>query len=121
MPAFAEGPMFPPTLDTIFTGAVAIPDPVARSAYLDQECGADAGLRERAEAPVAAHFRAGHFIEEPGLIDSTAGFDDRNSGLESIGERIGPYRLLERIGEGGMGVVYVAEQTDPVKRRVALK
>lgn len=105
-------PKSSPTLDTIVFEAVEIADHAQRSKYLADACADDAPLRERAEALIAAHFRAGRFLAEP-TTPAEAG--------DQTGAIIGPYRLLEQIGEGGMGVVYVAEQSEPVKRRVALK
>src|SRR5205085_4326798 len=67
---------------------------------------------------VAAHFRAGAFLDDP-APELAATVDQAPA--EGPGSVVGPYRLMEEIGEGGMGVVYVAEQTHPVRRRVALK
>src|SRR5205814_550333 len=64
------------------------------------------------------HFRAGSFLERPAVVLETV---DQPAALEAPGTRIGPYKLLEVIGEGGMGVVYLAAQTEPVRREVALK
>jgi serine/threonine protein kinase/tetratricopeptide (TPR) repeat protein len=108
-----------PTLDTIFGRAVELTDAAARAAYLARACGADEPLRLRVEALVDAYFRAGSFLEsEAGLAAGTAAY---SPDPDKPGAMIGPYKLLERIGQGGMGVVYVAEQTEPVRRRVALK
>ncbi|HET6575570.1 MAG TPA: serine/threonine-protein kinase, partial [Fimbriiglobus sp.] len=106
----------PPTsLDAIFCEAVAIPSPEARSSYVAQACGGDEELRRQVESLLDAHFRAGSFLDQPGA--ATDGW----VGAEAPGTVIGPYKLLEVLGEGGMGVVFVAEQTEPVRRRVALK
>jgi serine/threonine protein kinase/Flp pilus assembly protein TadD len=109
-----------PSLDTIVCEAVEIADAADRAVFLDRACGGDDAFRQRVEALVAAHFRAGgSFLEGPAEAPvATASF---TPGPEEPGTMIGPYKLLERIGEGGMGVVYVAEQTEPVRRRVALK
>src|SRR6185369_5624156 len=108
----------------VFTKALLCPNPEARAAYLDAACGTDTALRRRVEALLRAAENAGDFLEEPptglsGDADSTRLVPELIS--EKPGDRIGRYKLLEKIGEGGCGVVYMAEQEEPVHRRVALK
>jgi eukaryotic-like serine/threonine-protein kinase len=114
-------------LDTIFCGAIEIASPEERAAHIARACGPDLGLRERINKLVAAHFRAGSFLEMPAPTPSTAG-ELQSPALEASatpgelpGTLIGPYKLLQKLGEGGMGTVFMAEQTRPVQRRVALK
>jgi WD40 repeat protein/tRNA A-37 threonylcarbamoyl transferase component Bud32 len=93
-----------------------------RAAFLDGACHGNAVLRERLEALLAAN-DATNALPEPaerGPVP-TLKLDIAQSRDEFIGQKIGRYKMLERIGEGGCGVVYVAEQTEPVRRRVALK
>jgi serine/threonine protein kinase len=89
-----------------------------REAFLDAACAGDPGKRKRVERLLAAHREAVDFLEVP-AADPLIPAD--NSPLEQPGTMIGPYRLMEQIGEGGFGVVYLAEQERPVRRRVALK
>jgi eukaryotic-like serine/threonine-protein kinase len=103
----------------IFNEALDQPSPSARGAYLDRACESDLRLRARVETLLAAHDRAEGFLESPAqeaTIDVAL-----HALIEGPGTVIGPYKLMEQIGEGGMGVVYVAEQTAPVRRKVALK
>ncbi|MFI5461563.1 MAG: tetratricopeptide repeat protein [Isosphaerales bacterium] len=124
------------SLESTFAQALEKSDPSERAAYLDQACGADAELRQRVERLLQAHDQAGDFLESPAVqLDpgATAGtpfeppgpdFQDRpvpGSLIEGPGTQIGPYKLLQEIGQGGMGVVFMAEQEKPVRRRVALK
>jgi serine/threonine protein kinase len=107
-------------------------------AYLDEACGGDTALRQRVEALLASHEQAGSFLCLPVLerlgekvatpepLEETRGqapaAQDRPRPLpEGQGSRIGPYKLLQEIGEGGMGTVFLAEQSEPVRRLVALK
>ncbi len=115
-----------PNLDTIFIEAIEISGAADRAAYLDRACGSDDFFRKRVGALVAAHFRAGgNFLERPAAdADSTVGFaptSDDTAAVLKAGTVIGQYVLREQIGEGGMGLVFVAEQTHPVRRKVALK
>jgi tetratricopeptide (TPR) repeat protein len=89
-----------------------------RNAYLDQECGPDAELRRRVEALLQAHDEPGSFLESS-HTGMSATIDQPST--EGPGSVIGPYKLLEQIGEGGFGVVFMAEQQAPVRRKVALK
>jgi serine/threonine protein kinase len=103
---------------TLFAEALERPDPRERAAFLDQACQDDPGLRQRIERLLAQHQHAGDFLESSPLppartIDGTI--------PERPGTVIGPYKLLEQIGEGGMGVVFMAEQQQPIRRKVALK
>src|SRR5262245_3131905 len=107
-----------PTAETIFGKAIAIDPANERAAYLDQACRGQPGLRSEVERLVNDHFRAGHFLKRPAIAIETA---PGSATTEHVGSLIGPYKLLEQIGEGGMGVVFAAEQTEPVRRRVALK
>src|SRR6266850_5291286 len=91
-----------------------------RSAYLERACGADAELRRRVERLLKAHDHAGNFLEQP-PPEAVAESRPRAAPGEKVGDRIGRYKLLQQIGEGGCGVVYMAEQEEPVRRRVALK
>jgi serine/threonine protein kinase len=103
--------------------------PVAqRAAYLDRTCADDADLRHRVEMLLGAFERAGGFMKQPAVSLASIGGEGQGERAlrrllptEKPGDRIGRYKLLEQIGEGGCGVVYVAEQEEPVRRRVALK
>src|SRR5436309_12886151 len=100
--------------------AAAIELPVAeRAAYLDGACSGDVGLRQRVEGLLKEHDDLGDFPEKR-PSKGTAQGGPRAIG-EKPGDRIGHYKLLKQIGEGGGGVVYMAEQDEPVRRRVALK
>src|SRR5690242_8634101 len=102
---------------SLFLAALDIDDPTERSAYLDRACGGDPALRGQVEQLLKAHEEPGYFMDRPALTLATA--DD--TARERPGAAVGPYRLLEPIGEGGFGVVYLAEQSEPVRRKVALK
>src|SRR6516225_3815778 len=145
---------------SLFLNASERADPAERAAYLERECGGDAGLRQRVEALLAAHDGGGRSVEgnatgtseltSPETQEATAAVDaetrlpselataeDRSDGADftishaprvdhpgrsGVGQVIaGRYTLREVLGEGGMGTVYRAEQTAPVKRQVALK
>src|SRR5262249_46354386 len=102
-----------------FSGAAAINDVPARAKFLDKACSGDGALRARVDSLLAAHDSDPGFLPLPDETDvNTVGFDHRNEGP---GSRIGRYKVLEEIGEGGFGVVFMAEQEEPVRRRVALK
>jgi WD40 repeat protein/serine/threonine protein kinase len=105
---------------SIFGKALEL-EPANRPAYLDETCAGDPDLRARIDGLLAAHGQAGEFMRRPASTVAAA----ITAGYEPIAERpgtvIGPYNLLEQIGEGGMGLVFVAEQTQPVRRKVALK
>jgi tetratricopeptide (TPR) repeat protein len=102
----------------IFEVARKIEAGAAREAYLRQVCGNDAAIGQRVRALLEALEGSGSFLEAPALA-VVATTDDPIS--ERPGTLIGSYKLLEQIGEGGFGVVFMAEQTEPVRRRVALK
>ena len=107
------------SFDSIFCGAIEIASAEERAAFIARACGPDEELRRRIERLVDAHFQAGSFLESP-PASPTDSIDSSRS-TEVSGTVIGPYKLLQPIGEGGMGVVYMAEQTEPVRRLVALE
>src|SRR5206468_977933 len=94
-------------------------DPAERAAFLDRACGREPGLRGHLEALLAAEGQLGSFLARPAAAPTDVFTPPPLS--EGPGTRIGPYKLLQQIGEGGMGVVYMAEQEAPVRRKVALK
>ena len=104
---------------SIFSEALQKETPAARSAFLDRACGHDAALRRSLDSLLKAHGRAGDFLEVP--AGAAAATLDSAPPAERPGVTIGRYKLLQEIGEGGMGVVYMAEQREPVRRKVALK
>ena len=104
-------------LESVFAAAVAKSSPPERAAYLDQACQANPALRKRVEALLRAHDNAGSLLAPPGG-QITADFEPISEGAGTV---IGPYKLMEQIGEGGFGLVFVAEQQQPVRRKVALK
>jgi serine/threonine protein kinase/predicted negative regulator of RcsB-dependent stress response len=104
--------------DTLFAQAIEIASPEERALFLEKACASDLELRREVENLVRDHFRAGEFLARP-AAHIVVTVDDPIR--ERPGTVIGPYKLLEQIGEGGMGLVFVAEQQQPVRRRVALK
>ncbi|HEY1376245.1 MAG TPA: serine/threonine-protein kinase [Gemmataceae bacterium] len=103
---------------SIFLAALDVADPAERAAYVDRACSGDAGLRAQVEGLLAAHQQSGGFLEQPALALVTV---DELPAAERPGTVIGPYKLLEQVGEGGFGVVYMAEQVQPMRRKVAVK
>ena len=103
----------------IFVEALEIEDNGARAAFLDRACGQDAHLRDRMESLLKFQDEEHGFLED--LLDAPDATALYAPVSESPGTVIGRYKLLEKIGEGGFGVVYMADQDEPVKRRVALK
>src|ERR1041384_6163942 len=105
----------------LFRAAVELPPGPARQAFLDQACDNPA-LRHRLEALLAAHEQPDTSIEQAApALNPTLKLELPEVEDEAVGQTIGRYKLLEKVGEGGCGVVYVGEQTEPVRRRVALK
>src|SRR6266446_2796636 len=91
-----------------------------RAAHLDRACAGDEKLRQRVEGLLLTHDQAGGFLERP-PVEMAIGSRLGAFVGEKPGDRIGRYKLLQRIGEGGCGVVYLAEQDEPIRRQVALK
>jgi serine/threonine protein kinase/tetratricopeptide (TPR) repeat protein len=106
-----------PEVNELFLKALEIGSPEERRSYLDAACRGD--LRPQVEALLCASEKAGSFLECP-LADLSETVDDPVV-TERPGTVIGPYKLLEQIGEGGFGVVFMAEQSQPIRRKVALK
>ncbi|MHC4955768.1 MAG: serine/threonine-protein kinase [Planctomycetota bacterium] len=104
-------------VETIFHTAMAFASQDERSAYIDSVCANDAELRSRVQRLLDAEDRAGKFMHDTSGATSDAGAAPK----AEPGDLMGPYKLLQVIGEGGMGTVYMADQTEPVERRVALK
>jgi serine/threonine protein kinase/Tfp pilus assembly protein PilF len=120
-------------VEAIFQSALEKGSAEERAAYLDQACQGDSDLRQQVERLLNARGQLGSFLEQPVAAEGATSDEvapgrwidpHRAAGFipaEGPGSRIGPYKLLQQIGEGGMGVVYMAEQEQPVRRKVALK
>src|SRR5262245_37197131 len=106
-------------LKAVFSKALEFAEPADRARYLAEACGDNAELRAEVENLLHALDKAGSFLEAPALRPGQT--TDEQPACERPGTVIGPYKLLEQIGEGGMGTVWMAQQTEPVKRLVALK
>jgi serine/threonine protein kinase/tetratricopeptide (TPR) repeat protein len=106
---------------SIFMQALDLDDPREQEAYVRRVCGDDDPLRGRIEALLRSHRAAGSFVLDRELTADLAVTMEPSPLIERPGAEIGPYTLREPIGEGGMGVVFVAEQSHPVRRKVALK
>ncbi len=105
--------------ETIFLGALEKDAPEQRDAFLDGACADNPQLRQRIEALLQSHEETDDFLKNPPVnLDAIS---HHPAITEGPGTKIGRYKLLQQIGEGGMGVVYMAEQREPVLRRVALK
>ena len=103
----------------IFQNAIEIEYPAKRARYLENACKQDPKLRAEVDALLKAHEKAGDYLEAHAVGANVT--LEGSAQIEGPGTRIGRYELLSLIGEGGMGLVYLAQQKKPVKRRVALK
>ena len=119
-----------PREKAVFCQALEMADPAQRRQFLDRACGADKALRKEVERLLALSQSAGDFFKQcaPALQSATVDAAQVLAAAESALEpeipetkHIGPYKLLQKLGEGGCGVVYMAEQEQPIRRRVALK
>jgi serine/threonine protein kinase/tetratricopeptide (TPR) repeat protein len=110
-------------IESIFNAAIAVDDPSTRRSIVDQQCGSDFDMRSRVERLLRSHDSAGNFLEPlvTGPDETVASQTPARPSNEGPGSVVGRYRIVEKIGEGGFGVVYLAEQSEPVRRQVALK
>jgi serine/threonine protein kinase len=106
------------TAHSIFNDALELDDPAARASYVNEACAGDTDLSERVKDLLHAHDEAGGFFSK---TSKRTVVDPGLPLTEKAGDTIRRYKLLEQIGEGGCGAVYMAEQKEPVRRRVALK
>jgi serine/threonine protein kinase/tetratricopeptide (TPR) repeat protein len=103
--------------ESLFAQALEIATAAERAAFLDRACADNPVLRAEVEALLRAHERSGDLLDLPESLPATADLPAR----ERPGTVLGPYKLLEQIGEGGMGTVWMAQQAEPIRRRVAVK
>ncbi len=108
-----------PRANELFLKALELGSAAERQQFLDGACGGDTGLRSEVEALLQASARAGSFLDAPAAA-AVVTIGDAPV-IEPPAKVIGPYKLLQQLGEGGMGTVFMAEQTQPVQRKVALK
>ncbi len=108
-----------PQIDIIFLEALQLPAGDGRDRYLEEACGGNAGLRRRLEVMLADDPAADAFFD--GAVTEAARSAHSTLPGEKPGDEIGRFKLLQVIGEGGFGTVWMAEQSEPVQRRVALK
>src|SRR5713226_8133516 len=111
----------PSVVEDIFLAALEKGTPEERAAFLNATCKDDSDLRRRVERLLEAHPKAGGFLEGPARPAGEETVAYVPTGEQAGAVIAGRYKLLEQIGEGGMGTVWVAEQTQPVRRKVALK
>jgi serine/threonine protein kinase/tetratricopeptide (TPR) repeat protein len=110
-----------PRANDVFLKALELRSDGERQEYLDGVCIGDTELRAEVESLLKASARAGSFLESPAPTSQLAATLAEPPVADRPDTLIGPYKLLEQIGEGGFGVVYLAQQTQPVRRKVALK
>src|SRR5262249_648503 len=108
-----------PDVKSLFGRALEIPSLAARAAYLDEACNGNASLRVELDGLLQAVNQVGNFMKGPAPGAAITAAEPPIT--ERLGSRVGHYKLVQQIGEGGMGVVYMAEQEQPIRRRVALK
>ena len=108
-----------PASDALFLKALQIPSGAGRDAFLVEACKDDADLRRRLEIMLADDSAADEFFDGPVTVATPSAVS--SSAGEKPGDMIGRYKLLQIIGEGGFGTVWMAEQSESVQRRVALK
>ena len=112
-------------MEVLFDLALELKDPAERAAFLERECATDLPLRTRLERLLAAHGQSKVFFDDcrPALLAAEPGpvAPEPGKAEEELSRFIGLYKILQKLGEGGCGVVYMAEQEKPVRRRVALK
>src|SRR5262245_56640274 len=106
-------------VESIFFAALEKGAAQDRAAYLNEACAGDAELRRHVDRLLAAHPDVGNFLQSGPADGNTT--RDESPLTERPGDDIGPHKLMEEVGEGGMGLVFVAEQQRPVRRKVALK
>src|SRR6188768_3531310 len=104
----------------IFFEALEMDTPEARAAYLQGACGRNSTLRRKVDELLKEHFSNDSLLAGPALEEEQTA-EVKSPGPEAPAQMLGRYKLLEKIGEGGFGEVWMAEQREPVKRRVALK
>ncbi|MEZ6121099.1 MAG: serine/threonine-protein kinase [Pirellulaceae bacterium] len=106
----------------IYIEAAGITDLDRRDAYLNVVCKGNEHLRNRVQSLLDARAAAGDFLDSSPIESAIADFEEGQMQVERFANKqIGPYKLLEEIGEGGFGVVYMADQLEPIQRRVAVK
>ena len=117
----------PPDEEALYDAARNLHDPAARNVFLDQACAGLPEMRARLEKMLTSEAAADDFFNEAARFSSSGLAYSMDKGdleqllIEGRGTRIGRYKLLQKIGEGGGGVVYMAEQEEPIRRKVALK
>ncbi len=112
----------PPDEEALFDAARNLHDAAARRAFLDQACAGAPAMRVRLEQLLGAQGEADDFFKEAARYNAAMLTQKEEAAQDAaLGTRVGPYKLLQKIGEGGCGIVYMAEQEQPVRRRVALK
>jgi len=105
----------------LFLLAIEIDESNARDSFLNKHCGTDLKLKQRIERLLRAAVTDDAFLETPVLENAPVPLERKGAGQVSIGDSIGPYTLVDSLGEGGMGTVFLADQKAPIHRKVAIK